>query len=156
MERSSALEFGFLPPTPQSPTAVQSQAASAPTTYTRDQATAHANVLAQQVKAAAQAELESLQEQAKLQVVASISELSQNEEENLQIRQASQQREAASQQREAELLSELQHNCINVDGQVACYARQQQEDSAHFSHQERLLHEKDAQAYDLQARLDQL
>ena len=43
MERSSAPEFGFLPPTPQSPTAVQSQAASAPITYTRDQATGHAN-----------------------------------------------------------------------------------------------------------------
>ena len=43
-----------------------------------------------------------------------------------------------------------------MEGQVAGYARQQQEDIAQLSHHDRLLHEKDAQAQDLQARLDQL
>ena len=53
-------------------------------------------------------------------------------------------------------MSQLQHNCSHVEGQVAGYVRQQQEDSAQLSNQERLLHEKQAQAHDLQARLDQL
>ena len=112
MERSSAPEFGFIPLTQQPPAAAQSQAASAPTTYTREQATAHANFMAQQVKAEAEAELQSLQHQAKSQVASKIHTIEQKEEEYQQLRQA-------SQQREAELLSELQHNCIHVEGQVA-------------------------------------
>ena len=126
----------------------------APKTYTNDEAIAHANLLAQQVKAEAQAELESLQEQAIMQVAAKNLTIEQKEEDNLLIRQASQHR--AFQQREAELMSQLQHNCSHVEGQVAGYVRQQQEDSAQLSNQERLLHEKQAQAHDLQARLDQL
>ena len=88
-ERSSAPEFGSLPPTPQSPTAGQSQAALAPTTYTKDQAIALANLLVQQVKAEAQAELESLQEQAKMQVAANIFTIEQKERERESTDQAS-------------------------------------------------------------------
>ena len=52
-------------------------------------------------------------------------------------------------------MNQLQHNCSQVEGQVAGYVRQQQEDSAQSSNQERLLHEKQAQAHDVRGRLDQ-
>ena len=126
-----------------------SQSASVPIIFTREQATAHANFIAQQVKSEAEAEFHSLQHQAKIHVACKIHTIEQKEEEYQQLRQA-------SQQREAELLSELQHNCLHVEGQVAGYARHQQEDSVQRSHQEQLLQEKEAHAQDLHARLEQV
>ena len=110
-----------------------------------EQAEAHANFKARQVEVAAKAKLEEFQEQAKQQVASKIDTIQEKEEEHLLLRQA-------ADQREAQLLAEGQQ----LQGQVAGFAKRQQEDTAQISHHAQLLQDKDAQTQDLQARLDHL
>ena len=65
-----------------------------PLAVSREQAEAHAIFLTRQVEAAAKAKLEEFQEHAKQQVASKISTIEEREEENRQLRQAAEQREA--------------------------------------------------------------
>ena len=101
--------------------------------------------MAQQVEAAAKAKLEEFQEQAKQQVASQIDTIQEKEEEHRLIRQAAHEREAL-------LLAEGRQ----LQGQVAGFTKQQQDDLAQISQHAQLLQDKEAQTLELQARLDHL